>query len=151
MPCSVDAIRMLNEVGYGKEGSGLQLDLVYNPSGASLPPSQISLEEDYRKELYTHQGIVFNSLLAITNMPIKRFADDLYKSGKLSEYFQLLASSFNPATLAGLMCRSTVNVQWDGKLYDCDFNAALEMPLGEEKADIWSIGEFVSVARSSEL
>jgi hypothetical protein len=107
-----------------------------------LPPSQASLEEDYRNELSSNHGIVFDSLLAITNMPIKRFADDLYKSGKLSEYFQLLAKTFNAATLPGLMCRGTVNIQWDGKLYDCDFNAALDMPVGGEQTDIWSIGEF---------
>ncbi|UZJ56256.1 hypothetical protein CBS101457_005576 [Exobasidium rhododendri] len=136
---SVEAIRLLNDVGYGKEGTGLQLDLVYNPSGASLPPSQASLEEEYRNQLHTNQGITFNSLFAITNMPIKRFADDLFQSGKLSEYFQLLAKTFNPSTLSGLMCRETINVQWDGKLFDCDFNAALDMPMNSERADIWTL------------
>lgn len=132
---------MLNDVGYGKPGTGLRLDLVYNPGGAFLPPSQASLEETYRMELQTNEGIVFDSLLAITNMPIKRFADDLYRDGKLSDYFQLLVESFNPATLSGLMCRETINVQWDGKMYDCDFNGALEMPIQGVQTNIWTIGE----------
>lgn len=91
--------------------------------------------------MLTNEGIVFDSLLALTNMPIKRFADGLYRDGKLSEYFQLLVDSFKPATLSGLMCRDTINVQWDGKLYYCDFNGALEMPIKGVQTDIWMIGE----------
>lgn len=109
-------------------GSGLELSLVYNPGGAFLPPPQAKLEEDYRRELKRAFGIQFTNLIAIANMPIKRFADDLRRQDKLLEYLELLVDKFNPRTIDGLMCVNQVHVAWDGQLYDCDFNYALEMP-----------------------
>ncbi|NKB81591.1 MAG: radical SAM/Cys-rich domain protein [Nitrospirales bacterium] len=126
---SLAALRILNELGYGQEGSGLTLSLVYNPLGASLPPNQNKLEADYKKELETRFGIQFNRLYTITNMPISRFLNHLKASGQYEDYLNLLVTSFNPASVNGLMCRKLVNVGWDGKLYDCDFNQMLNMPL----------------------
>ena len=140
---SVEAIRILNRLGYGRD-EGLRLDLVYNPGGAFLPPPQAQLEADYRSRLRDEHGIVFDALLALTNMPIKRFADDLERSGGLSAYMSDLAANFNAATLPGLMCRETVNVQWDGTIYDCDFNAALN--LASVPRDVWSIGSIDELA-----
>ena len=125
---SVRALQALNALGYGH--GALKLDLVYNPVGPSLPPPQATLEADYREALQREFGIVFDALLTITNMPIKRFADQLYKQGKLSEYMQLLVDNFNDETVPSTMCRSLVSVRWDGVMYDCDFNYALEMPHG---------------------
>jgi radical SAM/Cys-rich protein len=125
---SLEALRLLNRRGYGVDGSGLALNLVYNPVGAFLPPSQAELESDYRRELGA-LGIEFNRLFTITNMPIKRFAADLARSGKEREYMGLLVNHFNPAAVDGLMCRSLVSVGWDGRLYDCDFNQMLEIEL----------------------
>ncbi|MFV1958930.1 MAG: arsenosugar biosynthesis radical SAM (seleno)protein ArsS, partial [Planctomycetota bacterium] len=124
---SVDALRRLNEVGYG-ENPRLELDLVYNPGGASLPPAQDALEDAYRIELDRRFGIRFNRLLTITNMPIGRFQEDLEKAGEAAAYEWLLDASFNPSTIDGLMCRHQVHVGWDGTLYDCDFNFALGLP-----------------------
>jgi len=129
---SIRALRMLNELGYGRSGSGLQLSLVYNPLGPSLPPSQPELESLYRDELNARYGITFNSLLAITNMPIQRFAQQLEREGALAEYMGLLVNHFNAATVDGLMCRTLVSVGYDGRLHDCDFNQMLEMPLHRE-------------------
>jgi len=126
---SIAGLRMLNALGYGVPGSGLKLDLVYNPGGAFLPPPQEMLQSKYAEELEQNFGIVFNELFTMTNMPIKRFADLLYKQGKLQEYMQLLIDSFNPGTVDSIMCRSLVSVAHDGSLYDCDFNQALAMPL----------------------
>lgn len=126
---SIRALQRLNGAGYGINGSGLELDLVYNPGGAALPPPQTKLEEDYRRELRRAFGIEFSNLICITNMPIKRFADDLIRSGKLQEYMDLLVGSFNKETVSSLMCRDMVHVAWDGRIYDCDFNYALEMTL----------------------
>jgi radical SAM/Cys-rich protein len=126
---SIEALRSLNRIGYGRVGSGLTLDLVYNPLGPSLPPPQAELEAQYRRELRVNFGIEFDHLLTIANMPIKRFADQLHRSGQHAEYLGLLVNHFNPATVAGLMCRSLVSIGWDGTLYDCDFNQMLEMPL----------------------
>ena len=125
---SIRALQQLNALGYGREGSGLSLNLVYNPVGAHLPPPQEKLREDYRRELSENFGIVFNDLLTITNMPIARYARFLETTGELARYMELLASSFNSANVAGLMCRSTLSVGWDGRLYDCDFNQMLEIP-----------------------
>jgi radical SAM/Cys-rich protein len=124
---SIAGLRLLNAAGFGRPGSPLKLDLVYNPGGAFLPPSQDVLLGQYTKELHDNFGISFNELFTITNMPIKRFADHLYKSGELEKYMQLLVDNFNPATIPETMCRSLVSVSWDGKLYDCDFNMALEI------------------------
>jgi radical SAM/Cys-rich protein len=124
---SVEAIRILNTLGYGKEGSGLLLNLVYNPIGAFLPPPQHSLEKDYKKELLKSHGLVFNNLFTITNMPISRYLDYLIKSGNYDSYMEKLVNSYNPAAADNVMCKYTLSVGWDGYLYDCDFNQMLEI------------------------
>jgi len=121
---SIKAIRRLNALGYGSE-CVLPLDLVYNPVGAFLPPLQEILEKDYRRELGSCFGIRFNRLLTLTNMPLGRFRSQLCRKNQEGTYLQLLQESFNPHTLAGLMCRHQISVGWDGTLYDCDFNLAL--------------------------
>ena len=140
---SISGLRKLNALGYGVPGSGLTLDLVYNPGGAFLPPPQEMLQAKYAEELGANFDVKFNDLFTMTNMPIKRFADLLYKQGRLAEYMQLLVDAFNPSTVDSIMCRSLVSIAHDGSLYDCDFNQALAMPLqaGSARAstDIWSI------------
>lgn len=139
---SIEGLRRLNSLGYGQPGSGLKLDLVYNPGGAFLPPAQENLQQAYTKELQEGFGITFNELFTMTNMPIKRFADLLSKQNRLEEYMQLLIDSFNPATIDNLMCRSLVSVSYDGTLYDCDFNQALAMPLAERDGShrtVWNV------------
>lgn len=126
---SIAALKRLNEVGYGVAGSGLELHLVYNPGGPSLPPNQASLEADYKKMLSEHFEIIFNNLYTITNLPISRFLDFLLKEGKYESYLEKLVDAFNPMSVPGLMCRNTISVGWDGQLYDCDFNQMLEMEL----------------------
>jgi len=134
---SIAALKLLNSLGYGASGSGLELDLVYNPLGPSLPPPQDALERDYKRELYARHGVVFNRLLTITNMPISRFRQDLQQSGRLGAYLDLLAENFNTAAVPGVMCRSLISVGWDGALYDCDFNQMLELPLaGSQRGHI---------------
>ena len=137
---SIEALRLLNGLGYGAPGSGLGLDLVYNPLGASLPPGQAELEADYRREL-GRLGIRFDHLLTITNMPIKRFARDLRRRGASEAYQALLVNHFNPATVDGLMCRNTLSVAWDGTLYDCDFNQALELPLAGTPRSLFELDD----------
>jgi radical SAM/Cys-rich protein len=134
---SIEALRLLNRLGYGRPGSGLTLDLVYNPVGAFLPPPQAELQATYTAELRERFGVAFNRLITITNMPIKRFADMLARQGELEAYLGLLVNHFNPATVQGLMCRSLLSVGWEGTLYDCDFNQMLELPL--ERATIWTV------------
>jgi radical SAM/Cys-rich protein len=124
---SIDALVRLNALGYGVEGTGLVLNLVYNPVGPSLPPAQAALEGDYKRELLARFGITFNRLFTITNMPIKRFLDDLRRSGREERYLEKLVNAFNPAAVDGLMCRSLVSVDWTGRLFDCDFNQMLEI------------------------
>ncbi|MDP3936626.1 MAG: arsenosugar biosynthesis radical SAM protein ArsS, partial [Deltaproteobacteria bacterium] len=119
---SIEALQLLNDLGYGRPGTGLILDLVYNPVGTHLPPPQAALEADYKKALAEDFGIAFNRLITITNMPISRFASFLRKSRKYEEYMHLLSEHFNAATLDGLMCRNFLSVGWEGTLYDCDFN-----------------------------
>jgi radical SAM/Cys-rich protein len=126
---SIEALRLLNGLGYGLPGSPLKLDLAYNPIGASLPPPQAELEAKYRQELRRLFAIEFDRLLTITNMPIQRFADQLARQGDYQRYMSLLVNHFNPATIDALMCRSLVSVGWGGRLYDCDFNQMLEIPL----------------------
>ena len=126
---STTASLPLNALGYGKPGSPLRLDLVYNPLGPSLPPAQQALELDYKRELGKRFGIEIHHLITITNMPIRRFAEQLARLGKSASYQELLVRQFNPATVDGLMCRSQVSVDWNGDLYDCDFNLMLELPL----------------------
>jgi radical SAM/Cys-rich protein len=141
---SIEALRRLNGLGYGRSGSPLRLDLVYNPLGPSLPPPQAKLEADYREELGRLFGIEFHTLLTITNMPIRRFAWTLERTGRHDEYMSLLVNHFNPATVAGLMCRTLVSVGFDGRVYDCDFNQMLDLPLGAAGSGprtIWDVDD----------
>lgn len=126
---SVAALRKLNELGYGIPGSGLTLNLVFNPPGATLPPDQSGLQADYQRELFDHFGIVFNQLLAIANMPIQRFGSLLISKGQFNDYMRLLHDNFAAANLDTVMCRNLVSVDWQGYLYDCDFNQQLGLPL----------------------
>lgn len=121
---SIEALKRLNRLGYGVDPD-LPLHLVYNPVGPSLPPEQAELEADYKRELRTHFGIEFNQLYTITNMPIARFASWLKRNGQLADYQALLVENFNPASVDALMCRTTLSVDWQGYLYDCDFNQQL--------------------------
>ncbi len=122
---SIAGLQQLNARGYGHEGSGLVLNLVYNPQGPSLPPPQGALQSDYQRELQQHFGIRFNHLFALTNMPIQRFGSTLVSKGTLGTYMQLLRSSYRAENLDSVMCRSLVSVDWQGQLYDCDFNQML--------------------------
>jgi radical SAM/Cys-rich protein len=122
---SIDGLRRLNNVGYGVGGSGLILDLVYNPTGAFLPGDQMQLEHDFKKELKSHFDIDFNSLFTITNIPISRFLDFLIESGNYEDYMEKLINAFNPSALSGVMCRNTISIDWQGNLFDCDFNQML--------------------------
>jgi len=124
---SMEALQMLNSVGYGQPESGLQLHLVYNPLGAYLPPPQEKLKADYKRVLKEKFGIGFNDLYCITNMPISRFLDYLISQGQYQEYMETLIHAFNPAAVSGLMCRNMLSVGWEGSLYDCDFNQMLEL------------------------
>jgi radical SAM/Cys-rich protein len=126
---SIRALQKLNDIGYGRDGRGLILDLVYNPVRPSLPPAQDVLEADFKKALGEDFGIVFNNLITITNMPIARYATLLKRTAKYDEYMHLLADHFNPETRSGLMCRTFLSVSWDGQLYDCDFNQMLNMKM----------------------
>jgi radical SAM/Cys-rich protein len=126
---SIAALRRLNALGYGRSDSGLILTLVYNPLGPSLPPPQPALEAAYRRELGNRYGIVFNRLYTLANVPISRFLEDLARTGRHEEYLAKLVHAYNPATVAGLMCRTMLSVGWDGRLYDCDFNQMLELEL----------------------
>ena len=125
---SVDGLKRLNDLGYGKEGTGLTLNLVYNPVGAFLPASQESLQADYKRELLEKFEVVFNNLYTITNMPIHRFKRDLVRRGGYEDYMMKLVNAFNPSAAEGIMCRTMVNVNYDGTLSDCDFNQMQEMP-----------------------
>ena len=135
---SIQVIQKLNELGYGN-GSGLQLDLVYNPGGAFLPGNQRNLEKDYKRELLNNFNIVFDHLYTITNMPISRFLDYLVNSGQFLEYMNTLVNAFNPATIKGLMCKNTLSVGWDGRLYDCDFNQMLDLNLNEKMSHVENV------------
>ena len=126
---SIGGMRLLNSLGYGDPESRLKLNLVYNPVGAFLPPAQHAVEADFRRELGKRYGVRFNSLYTITNMPISRFLEFLLRSGNFERYIEKLVSAYNPAAAAGVMCRYTLSVGWDGTLYDCDFNQMLELPV----------------------
>lgn len=128
---SLEALRRLNALGYGLPDSPLKLTLVYNPTGYSLPPAQKKLEDDYRCELRSQYGIEFTQLYTITNMPISRFLADLLENGKYEPYMRKLVDAFNPATLDALMCRSMVSVDWQGNLFDCDFNQMLDLKVNQ--------------------
>jgi radical SAM/Cys-rich protein len=148
---SIQGLQRLNKLGYGMPGSALKLNLVYNPLGASLPPDQSRLQADYKVRLREQFGIEFHRLLTLTNMPIKRFADYLHRTGQQAEYMTLLVEHFNPATVSQLMCRSLVSVGWDGALYDCDFNQMLEigmLQIGRDgrRLNIWDVDSFSDFA-----
>lgn len=132
---SIKALQMLNAAGYGMEGTGLLLNLVYNPAGAFLPPSQTALEKEYKDALLERYHIQFNQLYVITNMPISRYLDYLLVSGNYSSYMEKLIQAFNPVAAANVMCRNTISVGWDGYLYDCDFNQMLDLKVGCSGAD----------------
>ena len=124
---SITALQMLNQAGYGRENSGLILNLVYNPAGAFLPADQAQLENDFKTELKRNFAIEFNRLLCITNMPISRYLEYLIRSGNYERYMERLVSAFNPAAALNVMCRNTLSIGWDGYLYDCDFNQMLDL------------------------
>lgn len=143
---SIDALKMLNMVGYGRKDTGLTLDLVYNPGGAYLPPSQQELEQQYKEVLREEEAIEFNSLLTITNLAIERFDVTLKRREAVSEYEQLLRGAFNPDTVKNLMCRSLISIDYDGEMYDCDFNLALGMGLtGERGLNVLSLESTTSL------
>lgn len=131
---SMKALRMLNEVGYGKEGSPLKLNLVYNPTGTFLPGNQASLEADFKRQLKRKYDIDFNALFAITNMPISRFLDYLLENGQYNTYMHTLLEAFNPSAVAGVMCRNTISVSYEGYMYDCDFNQMLDLKVAMPEA-----------------
>jgi radical SAM/Cys-rich protein len=130
---SIRALKMLNDVGYGGAGSGLEIDLVFNPTGAFLPGSQKSLELEFKRHLQQNHSIEFNRLFTITNMPISRFLEYLLQSGNYEAYMQSLVDAFNPSNVPGLMCRNTISVSWQGFLYDCDFNQMLNLYVAPEQ------------------
>lgn len=138
---SIEALKMLNNVGYGIEGTGLQLDLVYNPSGAFLPGDQTALEADFKKALYEDFGISFNSLFAITNLPISRFLDYLIASENYEDYMYSLVEAYNPMAVENVMCTNTLSVSWDGYLYDCDFNQMLNLKVASKSQHISEYNE----------
>ena len=124
---SIEALQRLNAVGYGIEGTGLLLDLVFNPSGAFLPGDQMELEAEFKRQLDRRFNIKFNTLFAITNLPVSRFLDYLIESDNYSTYMEELSNAYNPSTVEGLMCRNTLSISWDGYIYDCDFNQMLDL------------------------
>jgi radical SAM/Cys-rich protein len=141
---SIEALQLLNGLGYGRTDS-LPLNLVYNPLGPSLPPPQPTLEAAYKQHLHDEFGVEFNSLFTITNMPIRRFSEQLIRIGKQDVYQELLRQNFNPETVEHLMCRSQISVGWDGKLYDCDFNQMLELRTMNAPT-LWDIDSFDCLA-----
>jgi radical SAM/Cys-rich protein len=141
---SIEALRRLNAAGFGRPGGGLRLHLVYNPLGPTLPPPQDALEASYKHELRTRFGIEFDRLAAIANQPIHRFREDLARHGRLDGYMNLLRENFNVATLPGLMCRNSVSVRWDGRLYDCDFNLVQDLPLRGPDGREWLLTDLLA-------
>ncbi|MVF12802.1 radical SAM/Cys-rich domain protein [Ketobacter sp. MCCC 1A13808] len=146
---SIEGLRVLNQLGYGKADTGLILDLVYNPGGAFLPPPQQRLEQDYKQHLLNEFGIEFNHLLTLANMPISRFGSMLLSKGWYEDYMQLLHDNYKAENLDGLMCKSTVSVDWQGNLYDCDFNQMLELPMRTQMPRMMQGG--IRTARLSDL
>ena len=139
---SIEGIRQLNALGFGVEGSGLTLNLVYNPVGPYLPAAQAALEADYKRELKDRFGLVFNQLFTITNMPINRFRLHLEKSDQYLDYMDKLLAAFNPGAAAGVMCRNLISVGDDGRIYDCDFNQMLEMQVEDARGEAMTIFDF---------
>jgi radical SAM/Cys-rich protein len=142
---SIRALQDLNALGFGQPNSDLKIDLIYNPVGAFLPPSQESLEAEYREELGRQFGIVFNRLLTITNMPIKRFAHELHRDGEYEAYMALLVDHFNESNIANLMCRSMISVGHDGTIWDCDFNQAREIGPPGPRRTIFDIDDLAEL------
>ena len=142
---SIKALRILNSIGYGIVGSGLKLNLVYNPIGEHLPPEQTQLESDYKFHLKSEFNIEFNQLFTITNMPIKRYEHMLIRDGKMKDYMQLLTDNFNPVAAKEVMCQDLISISWDGEIYDCDFNQMLEIPLNWTHKTIWDISNFSDI------
>ena len=140
---SIRALRQLNELGYGIEGSGLTLTLVYNPQGPSLPPSQSELESAYKRELHLRHGIRFNRLFTITNMPIQRFGSTLISRGEFASYMQLLKEAYSEANLHEVMCRSLISIDWQGYVYDCDFNQMLELPMRQKSGEKTHLNDLI--------
>lgn len=138
---SIEALKALNNVGYGMPNSPLRLDLVYNPSGAFLPGNQASMEKDFKKALFDDFGIQFHSLFALTNLPIARFLDYLIASGNYEDYMQSLVDAYNPHAVKNVMCRNTISISWDGWLYDCDFNQMLGLKVGSKVQHISEYNE----------
>lgn len=136
---SIEALKMLNSIGYGGADEKLILNLVYNPGGAFLPGQQLQLENDYKARLLEDHGILFNRLYTITNLPVNRFGQQLRKEGKLDEYMKLLSDNFNVCAAANVMCRSLVSIGWNGLIYDCDFNQMLDKPIADDKNSIFAI------------
>jgi radical SAM/Cys-rich protein len=133
---SIEALRKLNSLGYGIEGSDLNLHLVYNPGGASLPPDQKNLEQDYKTRLREDWDIEFNNLYTITNLPISRYLEFLLAANKYEEYMKMLIEAYNPLAAENVMCKNTLSVDWEGYLYDCDFNQMLQLKVASEKQHI---------------
>lgn len=144
---SIEALRMLNGVGYGQASSGLLLDLVYNPAGAFLPADQFALEAQFKREMERRFGIRFNNLLTITNLPISRFLEYLIASGNYEEYMEKLVTAFNPSAAMNVMCRNTISVDYRGYMYDCDFNQMLDMPLNADSGNHISRVDIEALAR----
>ncbi len=142
---SIAGLNKLNALGYGRPGSGLELNLVYNPVGEHLPPDQKDLEADYHVHLEKTFGITFNHLFTITNMPIKRYAHALQRDGKIQDYMQLLIDNFNTQAAEGVMCKELVSIGWDGRVYDCDFNQMLEIPVNWNSFNLWDIERFQDI------
>lgn len=136
---SIKMIQKLNELGYGKEPE-LVLNMAFNPAGAFLPPDQEAMEKEYKQHLGEDYGIVFNNLFALSNNPIGRFGAFLVRTGNLKGYLQKLVDAFNPEALPGMMCRSQISVGWDGQVYDCDFNQAIDLPIGPKKTIMDLVG-----------
>ncbi len=136
---SIEALQTLNALGYAQPGTGLTLNLVYNPQGPSLPPSQQALEADYKEALRTNFGIEFNHLFALANLPINRFGSMLVSKGQFAPYLELLKNNFNKANLEEVMCKSLISVDWQGNLFDCDFNQQLGLPLAFDAASAYNL------------
>lgn len=144
---SIMALQKLNALGYGQAGSDLQLNLVFNPQGATLPPEQQALERDYKLHLYEHFGIVFNHLFALANLPVQRFGSVLLSTGQFDNYMNLLKNNFQAPNLDKVMCKNTLSVDWQGFVYDCDFNQMLKLPLGaDNKIHIRHVSELMGKA-----
>ena len=133
---SIAGLKLLNGLGYGIDGSGLQLDLVYNPGGAFLPPAQQNLEQQYKQQLQQDHQISFNRLLTLTNMPISRFGSMLLSKGEFDNYMDLLKDNYKAENLDSVMCRETLSVDWQGYVYDCDFNQMLALPIRENQSKV---------------